>query len=109
MKFLLIATHSPLNDFRLPELDSIAALFDFDISYPAGHDESHLDVSRPYLVVELRSEIEARLLGTRLMGIKAIYSYWGDAATYDELHAMLKASELWVSNRRIAQSSVQKM
>lgn len=38
MKFLLVGSVSPLNEFRLPELDSIAALFGFEISYPGEVD-----------------------------------------------------------------------
>lgn len=38
MKFLFVCSVSPLNEFRIPELDSIAALFGFPISYPEGVD-----------------------------------------------------------------------
>lgn len=114
MKFLIVGSVGPLNEFRIPELDSIAALYNFTITYPDDLDISvstpsspHFSppeltacpvVQRPYLVVDLASEREARLIGDRAILVKHIWHYWADAATYDELHAIVKErKQLWVS------------
>lgn len=56
---------------------------------------------RPYLVVELPSEKEARLIGTRAILVKNIWRYWASADTYEQLHELVKAPEQrvhWVSS-----------
>ncbi|KAI5474831.1 hypothetical protein MNV49_002361 [Pseudohyphozyma bogoriensis] len=91
MKFLLVCSQgSPettgnLGEFRIPELNSIAALFGFEINYP-----DPIDTTRPYMVIELAGEKEARLLGSRAISVKHIWEYWADARTYDDLHTIIK-------------------
>lgn len=60
-------------------------------------------MQRPYLIVELPSEKEARLIGTRAILVKSIWRYWTSADTYDDLHELVKAPEQkihWVSRTR---------
>lgn len=48
------------------------------------------------MIVNLPSEREARLLGSRVVAVKAIYEYWTDAASYDELHDNVRGiREVW--------------
>ncbi|KAM0756366.1 tRNA guanosine-2'-O-methyltransferase [Meredithblackwellia eburnea MCA 4105] len=93
MKFLLLcAQPMGLEEFRQPELDSIATLFNFHITY----QDPKQDIKRPYLIVDLESEREARLLGSRSIAIKTVWEYWYDASTYEDLHQYLKTvPELW--------------
>ena len=52
-------------EFRIPELLSIAELYDVDISIPED-----VDLSRPFMVLELDSEEQARILARRCILIK---------------------------------------
>ena len=52
-------------EFRIPELLSIAELYDIDISIPED-----VDLSRPFMVLELDSEEQARILARRCILIK---------------------------------------
>ena len=45
MKFLLVCSAGPLHEFRLPELDSIADLFNFPISYDDAARDSTVSCS----------------------------------------------------------------
>lgn len=51
------------------------------------------DLQRPYLIVELASEKEARLIGSRAILVKNIWRYWASADTYDQLHEQLREPE----------------
>lgn len=48
------------------------------------------------MLVELASEVEANLLGSRSISVKSIWHYWADATTYGELHTLLAADQLWL-------------
>lgn len=45
MKFILLCSSGPLREFRLPELESIATLFNFKLTYLQG---TELDTSVRY-------------------------------------------------------------
>lgn len=45
MKFLLVCSCGPLNEFRLPELDSIATLYNFPITYLEGSRDTSVSCS----------------------------------------------------------------
>lgn len=113
MRFILVCScGGPLQGFRWAELDSstsqsfsivisahlvpsVATLFDFQIIYV---DESK-DASRPFIVVDLPSEKEARLIGSRAISVKSIWEYWGEGKNYDQVHQVVKASpHLYVSS-----------
>ena len=94
MKYLLVCSSGPLESFRYAELDSIATLFQFPIQYL----DSAKDAARPFIVVELPSEKEARLIGSRSISVKSVWEYWGQGENYDQLHSIIKASpHLYVS------------
>jgi len=56
------------NDFRLPELQSIAELHGFDFALaPASNDPG-----RPYMVIDLAEEEHARILARRCILVKQV-------------------------------------
>ncbi|KAG8812167.1 hypothetical protein FRC17_002165 [Serendipita sp. 399] len=76
-------------EFRYPELQSISELFNFDIRLPEKKDE--LDVSLPFLIVELEKEVHAQYIAQR-----AVYELWVVASSKEELHSRNhKISALW--------------
>lgn len=52
-------------EFRIPELQSIAELHGFDVAFPPP-----VDVSRPFMIVELEDESHARMLAQRCILVK---------------------------------------
>ncbi|KAJ6475317.1 S-adenosyl-L-methionine-dependent methyltransferase [Mycena vitilis] len=86
--FIFAQSHS---EFRLPELESIARLHGFTVSFPAD-----CDPSRPFMILQLDSEEQARLLASRCILVKHIYEFYAQGGNYDELHAVNKGrSQLW--------------
>lgn len=64
------------NDFRLPELHSVAELHGFKFSLaPAPNDR---DPSRPYMIVDLVEEEHARILARRCVLVKQVEYLIGD-------------------------------
>lgn len=62
------------DEFRLPELFSVAKLL--GIMLPLGPDDNDVDVTRPFLIIELE-EAEAKLLAGRCILIKLVFSiFW---------------------------------
>ena len=51
-------------EFRIPELLSIAELHGFEVTLPLA------DVSRPFMIVELEDESHARILARRCILVK---------------------------------------
>lgn len=58
------------NEFRLPELKSIAELYGFPIILPRHPDDR--DPRRPCIVIELEDEGHARILANRCILVKYI-------------------------------------
>ncbi|KAJ6593851.1 S-adenosyl-L-methionine-dependent methyltransferase [Mycena capillaripes] len=86
--FVFAQSHS---EFRLPELESVAKLHGFTISLPVD-----CDTSRPFMVLHLASDEQARLLASRCILIKHIYEFYAQGGDYEELHVANKASsQLW--------------
>jgi tRNA (guanine10-N2)-methyltransferase len=56
------------DDFRLPELHSIAELHGFNITFPGGPDDC--DPTRPYMIVCLEEDEHARILARRCILIR---------------------------------------
>lgn len=52
-------------EFRIPELQSVAELQGFDVTFPPP-----LDVSRPFMIVELKEESHALILARRCILVK---------------------------------------
>ena len=59
------------NDFRLPELQSIAELYGIPYSLPP--QEGDRDPSRPFMVIDLEGEEHARILAKRCILIKYVF------------------------------------
>lgn len=58
------------NEFRLPELKSIAELYGFPMLLPQDPDDR--DPTRPCMVIGLEEEEHARILGSRCILIKCV-------------------------------------
>ncbi len=58
------------NDFRFPELASIAELY--GISYTLPEKEADRDPSRPFMIIQLEGEGHARMLAKRCILIKYV-------------------------------------
>ncbi|KAG8213883.1 tRNA guanosine-2'-O-methyltransferase [Butyriboletus roseoflavus] len=84
-------------EFRVPELRSIAELHGFQVGFDHYATED-LDnaVKRPFMILRLREEEHARLLANRCILIKSIYELYAQGSTYNELHeANERARSLW--------------
>ncbi|KAF5370810.1 hypothetical protein D9758_001866 [Tetrapyrgos nigripes] len=90
-KYLIVFAQAH-HEFRIPELHSVASLYGFDISLPKGE----IETDRPYMVVGLADEKHARQLAKRCILIKAIYEFYAQGSTYEELHTRNRANQaLW--------------
>ncbi|RIB14870.1 S-adenosyl-L-methionine-dependent methyltransferase [Gigaspora rosea] len=79
-------------EFRLPELESLAKIEDVKLKY----NNEEYKKNCPFLIVNIEAEEEAARLVKRAILIKNIYELWGMGETYDEVHAQVKAcSERW--------------
>ncbi|KAF9464949.1 tRNA guanosine-2'-O-methyltransferase [Collybia nuda] len=82
------------NEFRIPELRSIAELHGFEFSLPSALDDQ--DPNRPYMVLYVQEEEHARILAKRCILIKSVYEFYGQGSSYEELHQNNRASRaLW--------------
>lgn len=75
-------------EFRLPEIKSIAFLFNINIRWlekPNHH---------PYWVVELPSEKAARQIASRSVGLRCCMELWARAKTEEELHKNIRSYPL---------------
>ena len=82
-KYLLyMAQRHP--EFRLAELESLADLYNIDV------DLSNYDPESPFCLVSLNSDSEAKMWLQRSILSKAIYEYWGQGATMEELHSNIR-------------------
>ncbi|KAI9313806.1 hypothetical protein BX666DRAFT_2140306, partial [Dichotomocladium elegans] len=79
-------------DFRLPELKSLARLENVKIEFNV--DEYRLDV--PFFKVQIESDEEAQKLVKRAILIKNMYELWGEGKTYEDVHEEVKSRpERW--------------
>jgi tRNA (guanine10-N2)-methyltransferase len=69
MRYLFVFAQAH-NDFRLPELYSVAELHGFQLSLPSAPDDR--DPNRPYMVIDLAEEEHARILGRRCILVKQV-------------------------------------
>ncbi|KAF8650390.1 hypothetical protein AX16_005198 [Volvariella volvacea WC 439] len=90
MRYLFVFAQAH-NDFRIPELQSISELHGFQVNY-----EQPSDPSRPFMVVDLCEESHARILARRCILVKAVYEYYAQGVSYQELHEENRANRhLW--------------
>ncbi|KAH6913799.1 RNA methylase [Coprinopsis sp. MPI-PUGE-AT-0042] len=81
------------NDFRIPELQSISELHGFGFSLCHNSEGHGSDPQRPFMVIELDAEVHARTLARRCVLVKAVYEYYGQGSSYEELHAANRSEE----------------
>lgn len=76
------------DEFRIPELQSISELHGFTIGLSRYNDLQRVEaaVKRPFMILELEEEVHAKLLAGRCILIKAIYEFYAQGSTYNELH-----------------------
>ncbi|KAF8554733.1 tRNA guanosine-2'-O-methyltransferase [Imleria badia] len=84
-------------EFRVPELRSIAELHGFPVGFDRYTTEDLADVvRRPFMILKLEEEEHARLLANRCILIKSIYEFYAQGSTYDDLHeANKRVRSLW--------------
>ncbi|ETW80532.1 hypothetical protein HETIRDRAFT_319345 [Heterobasidion irregulare TC 32-1] len=75
------------DEFRVPELLSISELYGYKMTIP--HD---FDMTRPFAVLELEDEEQARLLARRCILIKSVYEFCARGRTYAKLHEQNRAA-----------------
>jgi len=75
--------------FRLPELDSLAILFDIDIKYDRDMipiiESDDPDIESPFLYITVNSEEDIQKLSTRAILIRSIYKVFSEGDTYDQV------------------------
>ncbi|CDO69224.1 hypothetical protein BN946_scf185042.g126 [Trametes cinnabarina] len=71
-------------DFRIPELQSIAELHGFEIKFPDNPEDRK--TARPFMVLGLESEEHAKLLARRCVLIKYVCEFYARGRTYEEVH-----------------------
>ncbi|KAI8059171.1 hypothetical protein BC940DRAFT_314195 [Gongronella butleri] len=92
MPFYLVQFAQFHEEFRLPELESLAVLEKVNYSY---NKEDYSQVS-PFFKLELENDEAAQRLSQRSILIKRIYELWGEGATHEETHTMVKSRpERW--------------
>ncbi|KIJ49558.1 hypothetical protein M422DRAFT_161287 [Sphaerobolus stellatus SS14] len=79
------------DEFRLPELQSVAETYGFEVGLPENPD-----ITRPFMVVTLEEEKHAKLLAERCILVKSVLEYYASAPTYSALHEMNRTQcRLW--------------
>ncbi|TFK68704.1 RNA methylase [Pluteus cervinus] len=86
MRYLVVFAQAH-NDFRLPELCSVAELHAFTIDFYGT-----CDPTRPYMVLDLAEEAHAQILARRCILVKSVYEYYADGSSYDQLHELTRAN-----------------
>ncbi|TKA57830.1 hypothetical protein B0A53_00979 [Rhodotorula sp. CCFEE 5036] len=83
--YILFGVQGPLEEFRLPEIESVAKLFNIQYSWPVEPDHT-----RPYTMIGLEDDQAAKKLGSRLVSVKHVWQYWASADTYEQIHEIVK-------------------
>lgn len=84
MKSYLISLAQAYPNFRRPELEALADYYGFSIDL-LSHDEN-----KPFMVVQLENDDQARKLIERSILSKGIYELWGEGKDIQELHKDVK-------------------
>ncbi|SCU93951.1 LANO_0E05248g1_1 [Lachancea nothofagi CBS 11611] len=82
--YLVFMVQVHLN-FRLAELESLADLYGIKTV-----DFTKYDRESPFFIVELENDQQARDWISRSILTRAIYEYWGQGKSYEELHASVQ-------------------
>ncbi|KAF8135476.1 tRNA guanosine-2'-O-methyltransferase [Boletus edulis] len=74
-------------EFRVPELRSIAELHGFQVGFDHYTPEELVNaIKRPFMILRLEEEEHVKLLANRCILIKSIYEFYAQGSTYDDLH-----------------------
>ncbi|RUS18282.1 hypothetical protein BC937DRAFT_88959 [Endogone sp. FLAS-F59071] len=73
-------------EFRLPELESLATIENVQLKY----NSTNYSRDSPFLQVDIASDEEAAKLVKRAILIKFVYELWGTGVTYEELRESVK-------------------
>lgn len=84
--YLLHLAQAHLN-FRLAELESLAALFKINVDF------SKYDADSPFLMIDLDNDKQASDWIKRSILSKGIYEFYAQGETYEAVHANLKGSK----------------
>ncbi|KAK6455684.1 putative ribonuclease methylating protein [Scheffersomyces xylosifermentans] len=84
MKEYLIYLAQAYPEFRRAELESLADFFGIPL------DMSHHNVERPFIIVTLENDEQAKQIMKRSILSRGIYELWGQGKTYEEVHANVK-------------------
>jgi tRNA (guanine10-N2)-methyltransferase len=85
-------------EYRVPELRSIAELHGFQVGFDRYDTTEDLAnaAKRPFMILRLEEEEHARRLANRCILIRSIYGFYAQGSTYDELHeANKRVRSLW--------------
>lgn len=74
LRYLIVFAQAH-NEFRIPELRSVAELHGFKFSLPPSPDDQ--DPSRPYMVLDMEDEEHARILAKRCILVKSVNQPFG--------------------------------
>lgn len=85
-KYLVLMVQVHIN-FRKAELESLADLYNLKTI-----DFSNYSRDSPFFIVELENDKQAQDWIKRSILTKAIYEYWGEGTTYEELHKSIQAN-----------------
>lgn len=117
--YILFGVEGPLEEFRLPEIESVAKLFNIQYSWPVEPDHTVSTTvtgtrvgaaeltqlgpnQRPYTLIGLEDDQAAKKLGSRLVSVKHVWQYWASADTYEQIHEIVKGDACrkeWVRTR----------
>ena len=84
MKFLFWCAFEHL-DFRIPEFESLAKLFSVDLKW------IFKNATHPWVIIDLRSEEDAKKLISRSISAKFCVHIWSEADNLKEFHKKLLA------------------
>ncbi|KAF8499621.1 tRNA guanosine-2'-O-methyltransferase [Russula emetica] len=87
-------------DFRVPELLSVAELHGFSLII-----ENDFDPSRPFGILVLEQEEHVRLLARRCILIKSVYELYARGRTYEELHEHNRTASRYLWEKYIPDTS----
>ena len=71
-------------DFRIPEFESLAKIFGIRLDWVEKNDR------RPWVILDLPSEAQARQIVSRSISTRYCVELWGDGSSTEELHKSVK-------------------
>ena len=93
-QYMVYMVQANLN-FRRAELESLADLNNITINFDTYTEDS------PFFILELENDQQAKDWIKRSILTKAIYEYWGQGGTLEELHTCIKSQEFFGSYKQL--------